>query len=150
MAANVQPIFILTPKAPAVNVTAANVKNDGTGAGIGTDIFLLHTAGTNGSYIGRVRFVVSANTASTVTTATVGRVYRSTATSGATTTTTTSRIDEVAIASITSDAPTAQTPFFEIQINSFLNANETLLVSTHHAPAANSAVHAYLMGSGDY
>lgn len=150
MAANVQPIFILTPKAPAVSITAANVKNDGAGAGIATDMFILHTAGSNGSYIGRVRFVVSASAASTASTATVGRVYRSTQTSGATTNANTTRIDEIAIASITADAPTVQTPFYEIIINSFLNANETLLVSTHHAPAASTAVHALLMGSGDY
>lgn len=149
MAANTSPIFVLAPKAPSVSITAANVKNDGAGT-IGTDMFLLHTAGSNGSWIGRVRFVVSASAASTASTATVGRVYRSTQTSGATTNANTARIDEVAMAAITADQATVQTPFYEIQINSFLNAGETLLVSTHHTPAASTAVQATLMASGDY
>lgn len=149
MPANVQPIFVLTPKAPAVLISAANTVSTGGGT-IGTDIFILHTAGSNGSYIGRVRFVISGAVASTASTATVGRVYRSSQTSGATTTANTNRIDEVAMAAVTTDQTTVQTPFYEITINSFLNAGETLLVSTHHAPAANTSVHAYLMGSGDY
>lgn len=149
MPANTSPIFVLTPKAPAISITAANVKNDGAGT-IATDMFLLHTAGANGSWIGRVRFVVSGSTASTASTATVGRVYKSTQTSSTTTNANTFRIDEIAIPSITTDQTTVQTTFFEIQINSFLTAGETLLVSTHHAPAANTAVQAILMASGDY
>lgn len=149
MAANTAPIFVLTPKAPSVSITAANVKNDGAGT-IATDIFLLHTAGSNGSWIGRVRFTVSGSTASTASTATVGRVYKSTQTSSTTTNANTFRLDEIAIPSVTTDQTTTQTPFFDIQINSFLNAGETLLVSTHHAPASNTAVQATLMASGDY
>jgi len=149
MAAGNLPIYVATPKASRVSITAANTKNDGAGT-IATDIFLLYTAGANGGYIGRVRFVVSASAASTASTATVGRVYMSTLTSGATTNANTMRVDEVAIPSITADQPTVQTPFFEVQVNSFLAANEALLVSCHHAPAASTAVHALLLGSGDY
>lgn len=149
MAANTSPIFVLTPKAPSVTITAANTLNNGAGT-IGTDMFLLHTAGSEGSWIGRVRFVVSGAVASTASTATVGRVYKSTQTSGATTNANTHRIDEVAMAAITTDQATVQTPFYEIQINSFLNAGETLLVSTHHAPAANTSYQATLLASGDY
>lgn len=149
MAAGTAPIYVDTPKSPAVAVTAANVKNDGAGT-IATDMFLLHTAGADGSYIGRVRFVISGSTASTASTATVGRVYISTQTSGATTNANTFRVDEVAMASITTDQPTVQTPFYEVQVNSFLAAGQALLVSCHHAPAANTAVQAVLLGSGDY
>lgn len=150
MAAGTTPIFVLTPKAPAVNITAANTKNDGAGT-LGTDLFILFTAGSNGSYIGRVRFVISASAASTASTATVARLYRSTKTgTQVASTADTSRIDEVALPSITADQATVQTGFVEITVNSFLAPNETLLVSTHHAPAANTSVQALLMGSGDY
>lgn len=150
MAAGTAPIYVATPKDAGVSITAANVKNDGTGAGIGTDIFLLYTAGANGAWIGRVRFVPSGSTASTAITPTVGRVYFSTQTSGATTNANTYRIDEVAISATTADQATVQTGYFEVQVNSFLAAGHTLLVSTHHVPAANTAIHAVLLGSGDY
>lgn len=150
MAAGTAPIYVATPKDAAVAITAANVKNDGTGAGIGTDIFLLYTAGANGAYIGRVRFVVSGSTASTASTPTMGRVYFSTQTTGATTNANTYRIDEIAMPAVTTDQPTTQTPFYEVQVNTFLAASHALLVSTHHAPAANTAVQAVLLGSGDY
>jgi hypothetical protein len=149
MTAGTAPIYVATPRAPRVAITAANVKNDGTGT-IGTDIFLLFTAGANGAYVGRVRFVISGSTASTASTATVGRVYMSTQTSGATTNANTMRVDEVGIPSITTDQTTVPTAFFEVQVNSFLAANETLLVSCHHAPAANTAVQAHALGTGDY
>ena len=141
MSAGVTPIYIATPKSPAVELTAANVKNDGAGT-IGTDIFILHTAGANGSYVGKVRFVISGSTASTASTATVGRVYISTITSGTTTNGDTFRVDEVAMPAVTTDQATVQTNFFEVQVNSFLAAGQTLLVSMHHAPAANTAVQA--------
>lgn len=149
MAAGTSPIFIATPQSAAVALTAANTKNDGAGT-IGTDMFLLFTAGANGAWIGRVRFVVSGSTASTASTATVFRAYISSQTSGATTNANTFRIDEVAAASITTDQPTVQTPIYEIVVNSFLDASWTLLVSAHHAPAANTAFQAMLIGSGDY
>lgn len=149
MPANTSPIFVLTPKAPAVSITAANTKNDGAGT-IATDMFLLYTAGSNGAWVGRVRFAVSGSTAATGSTATVARVYISTQTSGATTNANTFRVDEVALPTITTDQTTTQTPVFEVQVNSFLAAGQTLLVSTHHAPAANTAVQAVALGSGDY
>jgi hypothetical protein len=143
------PIYVATPKSPAVSITAANVKSDGTGT-IGTDIFLLHTAGGSGSYVGRVRFVPSGSTAATASTPTVGRVYISTQTAGATTNANTFRVDEVAMPAVTTDQTTVQTAFFEIRVDSYLNAGQTLLVSTHHAPAANTAVQAIALGTGDY
>lgn len=149
MAAGTAPIYVATPRSPAVGITAANVKNDGAGT-IATDMFLLFTAGANGAWVGKVRFVPSASTASTATTATVGRVYKSTQTSGATTNVNTQRIDEVAIPSQTVDQATAQLGFFEVLVNSFLAAGEAILVSTHHAPAANTIIQAIALGTGDY
>jgi hypothetical protein len=149
MPAGINPIFVATPQSPGIAITAANTLNNGAGT-IGTDIFLLFTAGANGAYIGRVRFTISGAVASTASTATVGRVYQSSVTSGATTNADTFRIDEVAMPSITTDQATVQTGFYEIQVNSFLAAGRTLLVSTHHAPAANTIVQAQLLGSGDY
>lgn len=150
MAAGTAPIYIATPKDAGVLLSGANVKNDGTGSAIGTDMFLLYTAGSNGAYIGRVRFLISASAASTGSNATVGRVYFSTQTSGATTNANTYRLDEVPIGAITADQSTTGTNPWDVIINSFLAANHALLVSTHVASAASTALHAVLLGSGDY
>lgn len=149
MPAGTQPIFVATPKSNAVAVTAANTKNDGAGT-IGTDIFVLYTAGANGAWIGKVRFTISASTAATATTATVLRVYQSTQQSGATTNANTFRIDEIQAPSFTADQTSTQTPVFDVYINSFLTGGQTILVSSHAAPAASTAIHAIALGTGDY
>lgn len=41
MAANTAPIFVLTPKAPAVAITAANTKNDGAGGAGGDGLVII-------------------------------------------------------------------------------------------------------------
>lgn len=149
MPAGTAPIYVATPKSPAVLITAANTKNDGAGT-IATDMFLLFTAGSNGAFVGKVRFVPSASVASTATTATVGRVYKSTQTSGATTNANTHRLDEVAISAQNVDQATAQLGFFECVLNMPLAAGEAILVSNHHTPAANTVVQAIGIGFGDY
>lgn len=140
MAANTSPIFTGTPK-NGFNVwtssTTANTKNDGAGT-IGTDMLLLYTAGTNGAFIQKVRITISASTASTTTTNTVARVYRSTQTSGATTNANTFRLDEITLPSISADVATSSTNPYEIPLGVALAAGETILVSCHHAAAANS------------
>lgn len=149
MAAGNLPIYVTVPKAPHVSITAANAKSDGAGT-IATDMFLLYTAGSNGGWVGRIRFVPSASVAATATAATVCRAYVSTQSSGATTNANTFRIDEVAVASVSADQTVTQTQFFEIPVNSFITAGESLLVSTHVANNGSTALHALLMNSGDY
>lgn len=143
MSANTKPIFTLTPKngfATWTNSNTANVKNDGTGASIGStgDMVLVYTAGSNGAFVQKVRLIPSANTASTNSTATVARIYRSTQISGATTNTNTHRLDEVACPQQTLDQTTAATNFIEIPLGFALAPNEALLFSMHHVAAANT------------
>ena len=150
MAANTTPIFTLTPNVGVANITAANVKSDGTGTGVGTDIFKAFTAGTNGSFVARVRINVVATAASTASTATVCRIFYSTATSGATTGgTNTWLLGELALPSVTADSPTAPTSPLELMLNFALPTGSFIHVTTHAAPAASTSVQAVVFG-GDY
>ena len=149
MPANTSPIFSLTPNNGKVSVSAALTKSDGTGT-IATDIFKLFTAGANGSYVGDVRFSIAGTTASTASTATVARVYLATTGSGATTGgTNTFLLAEAALPSQTTDSTTIATYPVVVPLNRALASGEYLLVSTHHAPAANTQVHATCNG-GDF
>lgn len=66
MAANTNPIFVLTPKSPAVRIATANVNRDGSTGTYGT----LFTAGVNGAYFKAIRAQAEG-----VTTAGVVRVF---------------------------------------------------------------------------
>jgi hypothetical protein len=69
MAANVQPIFTLTPNAATANIAAANTARDGSGT-----LVTLFTAGTNGSRIDFIVFTSSQATAG-ASSARVQRVF---------------------------------------------------------------------------
>jgi hypothetical protein len=58
MAANITPIFTLTPEAVTANIAAANTARDGSGT-----LVSLFTAGTNGSRIDFITFTSSQATA---------------------------------------------------------------------------------------
>jgi hypothetical protein len=61
------PLLGLTPKSTYslwLNGSTANTKSDGTGT-IGTDMMLAHTAGANGAWIDRIRFMPVGVTATT-------------------------------------------------------------------------------------
>lgn len=83
MPANTNPIFVLTSNIGKTLINAANTATDGSGT-IGTNIFLLLTAGSNGSRIDSITFTNAA--ASGVNTSSNTRVacYISTQSSGAT------------------------------------------------------------------
>ena len=61
MAAGTTPIFVLTPKNPAVRISTANTNRDGTGT-LGT----LFTAGASGSFFKGFRYQADGTTASGV------------------------------------------------------------------------------------
>jgi hypothetical protein len=149
MPANTDPIFTRTGLKGSVLVTAANASSQGGGT-IGTDIFLAATCdATNGSFIQRVRWIPTA-TAATTTTATVGRVFLSTVASGATTSANTWLWQEVALAAIAADNATASVIFFDIVLGFAIpSGTQTILVTNHAAPAANTAWRAIVIG-GDY
>jgi hypothetical protein len=149
MPANTDPIFTKVGKISAIAITAANTSSQGGGT-IATDIFKAFTAdATNGSFVREVRFMATATTANTATTATVARVFVSSITSGATTSADTHLVYEITLASVTADSSTAAAPFYTVPLGFALPAGYTILVTTHAAPAANTAWKAVVI-AGDY
>lgn len=147
MAANTAPIFTEAPKVGSVLVTAANTSSQGGGT-VATDIFLAYTAGADGAYIDRVRWIPTA-TAPTTTTATVGRVFISSVSSGATTSANTWLVGEFVLPATAADNASASVQYYELPLNIGIAANATILVTNHAAPAANTAWRAVVFG-GDY
>lgn len=134
------PAFAGTPKigkAVWTSSSTANTKSDGTGT-IGTDILLAFTAGSSGSFLEKLRAMIAATVAATASTATVLRIYISTATSGAVTSANTKLYQEIYLPAQTADQSGAQVYPVDIPLNFRLGANETILVSMHHAAAANT------------
>ena len=148
MPANTSPIFTLTPNVGVVGVTAANTKSDGTGT-VATDIFKAFTAGSNGSFVTRVRFNPTASAAGTTTTATVGRVFYSTVGSGATANTNTWLLGEVTLPSVTADSSSAPTNPIELMLNFAIPSGSFIHVTNHAAPAASTLWQVQVFG-GDY
>lgn len=149
MPANTNPIYTKQGLKGSVLITAANTSSQGGGT-IGTDIFLACTCdATNGSFIQRVRWIPTA-TAPTNTTATVGRVFLSTVASGAVTSANTWLWQEVALPVIAADNATAAAIFFDVMLGFAIPpGTQTILVTNHAAPAANTAWRATVIG-GDY
>lgn len=151
MAANTAPIFSEAPfisTAVWLPATTANTKSDGSGT-IGTDMLLLHTPGTDGSFINRVRLMPTASAASTATTSTVARLYLSTISSGTTTPSNTKLIAELAVASVTADTPTVGNSPYDIVLGFAIPSTQFLLVSMHAAAAASTGWHFVAIG-GNY
>ena len=148
MPANTDSIFTKNVKTGGVLVTAANTSSQGGGT-IGTDIFLVCTASaTDGGYVRKIRLIPTA-TAPTTTTATVARIFISTVSSGATTSANTRLIAEVTLPAIAADNATAAAFYFDLTINDAIGPGESILVTNHAAPAANTAWRANAF-FGDY
>lgn len=149
MAANTSPIFSLTPNVGTVTITTASANTSSAGGGtIATDIFKAFTAGANGSFIQRVRFM-SVATAPTTGVATTLRIFLSTVGSGATTAANTFLIGEVSAQAIPSDSTTAATNYYDFPINQAIPTGMFVLVSQHVAQTANQNWVAVCWG-GDY
>lgn len=146
--ANTKPIYTNVPNVNAVAITAANTKSDGQGT-IGTDIFKAFTAGSNGSFVSKVRLSPVATVAATATTATVFRIFISSKTSGATTQADTWLIQEVSAPSQTADSSSTATNFLEVPLNVPIPAGYTILVTSHGTMASNTSWTAVVFG-GDY
>lgn len=148
MAGNSYPLYSRIGKVSAVAVTAANTSSQGGGT-VGTDIFLAFTAdATNGSYVREIRCTPTATTPTT-TTATVARVFVSSVGSGATANTNTHNIAEITLPAIAADSASAAVPTFSIPLNLALGASQTILITNHAAPAANTQWKFTVIG-GDY
>jgi pyruvoyl-dependent arginine decarboxylase (PvlArgDC) len=149
MGGNAQPQFTRNGNITPVAVTAANTSSQGGGT-IATDIFLAFTAdATNGSYVEYVRLMPTSSAAATATNATTARIFLSTKTSGATSSANTFLIAEVSLPSVTADSTTVGVAPIDVPIGFRLPAGNTLLVTNHIAPAANTAWVATAVG-GDY
>lgn len=150
MPANTAPIFTLTPKIGYVVITtaAANIKSDGAGT-VGTDIFLAFSAGSNGSYLDRIRFLAVASAAAVSSQATTLRVFLSTVNTGSTTSANTYLISEISVPIVAAAHSTNSAGYFEIAIGFAIPASTYVLVSQHLAQTTNQEWVAVVVG-GDY
>lgn len=147
--ANTQPIFSLTPNVGRVTIAQASANTSSAGGGtVGTDIFKAFTAGANGSFVQKVRFM-SVATAPTTGVATTLRIFLSTVGSGATAAADTFCIGEVSVPAIASDATTAATNYYDFIINAAIPTGMFVHVSQHVAQTANQNWVAVCFG-GDY
>lgn len=153
MAANINPIYTLTPNVGKVKIatTNAQVKSDGTSAGSGTDLmYKVFTAGANGSYVDTIRFFSVASTAATTGVATTLRAYISTVSApGATTSSDTFLIGELSVPAISSANSTNATNYYEIVLNKTIPTGNYIHVSQHVAQTTNQEWQAIAFG-GDY
>ncbi len=138
MGANAVPRYTATPNNGFALVDAANANSDGTGNITTPTMYLLITAGANGTLLNFVRCMVSASTAASANNPTVIRLYLSTISSGATTNANTHLIVEQQIPSITADQTVTSTPYFDIPLGMDIPSGYYLLASTHVVAASNT------------
>ena len=142
MAANTQPIFSIQGETQwSTLMNAAN-----TGNVTGTTSYLVFTAGTNGSFVQKIRFrhvPPSGNTAATVARVWINNGQDVTVASNST------LFDEITIASNTTFSQVASTPFYEIPFNFALPANYRIYVTLGTAPTTGANIQATVIG-GDY
>ena len=144
MPANTSPIFSVAGDAQWTTLMTANNATHVSGS----TSYLVFTAGSNGSYVQKIRFrhfaiVASTNNAN----ATVARVWINNG-SDVTVFTNSTLFDEITIASMTYSAAAAQINY-EIPLGFALPAGYRLYVTLGVAPTANTAIQATVIG-GDY
>jgi hypothetical protein len=150
MPANTSPIWTNTPNVASVQISpsTANVNTQAPGT-IGTNSFLAFSAGTNGSYLQKVRFVFTSTTGSISSVATTLQVYISSISTGVTTTANTALISQVQAATQTISAVTTAPYLIEVPLNIAIPTGRFILVSQSVAQNANAAWEATVFG-GDY
>jgi hypothetical protein len=132
MPANTTPIFVLTPKHPAVRIATANTARDGTGT-LGT----LFTAGSNGAFFKGFRFQAEG-----ATTAGVIRIFIQSAGAG-----NNELIREMLVSAVTPSATVEATSGeWYPEGGIILAATDIFKVSTHNAETFSC----WLEGGGDY
>ena len=150
MAANTNPVFSLTPNVTGV-ACGGTANIDATGIGtIGTDSFVCFTAGSNGSFIEKVRFCPGATVAATATTATTLRVFLTTIlTATATTAANTHLLAEVAAAAQTAAHSTNATFYIDVPLGFAIPSGTRIIVTNHVVNAASTGWKAIGIG-GDF
>lgn len=152
MAANTNPIYSLTPNIGEVKITqsSALVRSDGSAVNaIGTDQFLVFTAGANGSFVQRVRFIPVATAAAVNSVATTLRVFLSSVNTGIPTAANTNLLAEISVPIISTSNSTNAVTYYEIPLNIAIPSGNYILVSQHIAQTANQSWQAMVFG-GDY
>ena len=141
MAANTTPIYTITPNVNGVKIvqTNAQVKSDGTSAASGADMmYKVFSAGTNGSYLEKIRFTPVAE-AALATTPTTLRIYVSSIATPDLTPTTNANtfllFETAASATITAASLTVASPYYEIVLNISIATGQYIHVSQAIAQA---------------
>ena len=150
MAANIDPIFSGTPNIGYVNITtaAANVSSAGDGT-VGTSNFLLFSAGSNGSFVQKIRFNAEASAANVTSVATTLRIFLSTVNSGSTTAANTHLIAEISAPAIAASHSTNAASYLDVPLNIAIPSGTYILVSQHVAQTTNQNWSAVCLG-GNY
>ena len=141
---NTQPIFSIAGDAQWTTLMTANNATHVSG----NTSYLVFSAGTNGSYVQKIRFRHFAIVASTSNAnATVARVWINNG-SDVTDFTNSTLFDEITIASMTYSASAAQTNY-ELPLGFAIPAGYRIYVTLGVAPTANTSIQATVIG-GDY
>jgi|SRR5580692_315699 hypothetical protein len=148
MTANIAPQFIENANVGQVAVTAGNTSSEGGGT-IGTNMFLLFTAGANDSFVENVVWLPTASAVATATQATVARLFLSTVGAGSPTSANCFLLAEVALPSVSADSSTVANNPVVMPVNERIPTGYFLLVTNHAAPNANSQWVAQAFG-GNY
>ena len=134
----------LTPHVGSAVITQTDAVPASDGASTGATVVLMYCAfkaGTNGSYVYKIRFMPQGTTAALASTATTLRVFLSTvatvegAAAGATTIANTHLLAEVATPAVTTAATTAAVTPFEVPLNISIPTGMHILVCQHVAQA---------------
>lgn len=149
MAGNTSPIFGATPNVFSVVIptTAIMTGSNAQGAVNGTNTFIAFTAGANGSFVQKTRFMASASTASISTVASTLRIHLSA--SGSTSTLSTASvflIGEQSVPVVVTSHQSNATNFYDYPLNFALDSGSFLLVSQHVAQTALSQWQATTFG----
>lgn len=144
MAANINPIYTLTP----VNTWASITGVDGNQQGTDADVLLVFTAGTNGAFIQRLIFQPISTSGSTTTSAAAGRIYLNNGSSAGTATNNT-LIKEITLAATAVNVAATTAAFgYEVPLNFQIPAAYTIICGIT-AMAASTAWQVCAIG-GNY
>lgn len=125
MAANNNPLYVLTPIATFAQLTAADTTMSGTGA----NVVLVFTAGSNGAFVNKLVWQPISTSGSITTNAAAGRVYLNNGSSVGTATNN-ALFKEISLPAITvSQTETVGAIGYELPLNIQLPATYTIYVS---------------------
>lgn len=138
MAANTDPVYSIAGsiQSPAALIrVAATTPQDGSGT-IGTDVYKIWQADTNGGFCEKVRFKY-AGSGTTASIACVIRLYLSSQSTGAVTDANCWLFDEITIPTTGAISQTASLPPYEVPVGFALPAGFTILAKVSVAQPAN-------------